>query len=143
MGGGWVVGGCLNVNLVIGFGPSLGLALWPRAKPINTLTDTHTDRDLDIMATAARRAAAVKILRLLTLTATAQLTPIFVCISDQAKFQINQTAPDIAFWPQDCCMPSFGAELRQVLFLHVGKSCALENSMSPGSLSIVSVETVK
>ena len=28
--GGW----CLNVNLVIGFGPSLGLALWPRAKPI-------------------------------------------------------------------------------------------------------------
>ena len=25
---------CLNVNLVIGFGPSLGLALWPRAKPI-------------------------------------------------------------------------------------------------------------
>ena len=33
VGGG---GGCLNVNLVIGFGPSLGLALWPRAKPINT-----------------------------------------------------------------------------------------------------------
>ena len=84
-----------------------------------------------------------KNLRLLTLTATAQLTPIFVCISDQAKFQINQTAPDIAFWPQDCCMPSFGAELRQVLFLHVGKSCALENSTSPGSSSIVSVETVK
>ena len=28
-------GGCLNVNLVIGFGPSLGLAFWPRAKPIN------------------------------------------------------------------------------------------------------------
>ena len=23
------------MNLVIGFGPSLGLALWPRAKPIN------------------------------------------------------------------------------------------------------------
>ena len=35
--GGWVVGGwwCLNVNLVIGFGPNLDLALWPRAKPIN------------------------------------------------------------------------------------------------------------
>ena len=32
-GGGW--GWCLNVNLVIGFGPNLGLALWPRAKPIN------------------------------------------------------------------------------------------------------------
>ena len=31
-GGGW----CLNVNLVIGFGPSLDLALWPRAKPINS-----------------------------------------------------------------------------------------------------------
>ena len=32
----WVVGGgCLNVNLVIGFGPNLGLALWPRAKPFN------------------------------------------------------------------------------------------------------------
>ena len=31
-GGGW----CLNVNLVIGFGPSLNLALWPRAKPINS-----------------------------------------------------------------------------------------------------------
>ena len=31
-GGGWW---CLNVNLVIGFCPSLGLALWPRAKPIN------------------------------------------------------------------------------------------------------------
>ena len=32
-----VVGGwwCLNENLVIGFGPNLGLALWPRAKPIN------------------------------------------------------------------------------------------------------------
>ena len=30
-----VGGGCLNVNLVIGFGPNLGLALWPRAKPIN------------------------------------------------------------------------------------------------------------
>ena len=29
----WVVG--LNVNLVIVFGPSLGLALWARAKPIN------------------------------------------------------------------------------------------------------------
>ena len=28
-------GGCLNVNLLIGFGPFLGLALWPRAKPIN------------------------------------------------------------------------------------------------------------
>ena len=25
---------CLNVNIVIGFGPNLGLALWPRAKPI-------------------------------------------------------------------------------------------------------------
>ena len=25
---------CLNVNLVIGFGPNLGLALWPGAKPI-------------------------------------------------------------------------------------------------------------
>ena len=24
------------MNLVIGFGPSLGLALWPRAKPINS-----------------------------------------------------------------------------------------------------------
>ena len=23
------------MNLVIGFGPSLGLAFWPRAKPIN------------------------------------------------------------------------------------------------------------
>ena len=38
----WVVGGwvggwwCLNVNLVIGFGSNLGLALWPRAKPINS-----------------------------------------------------------------------------------------------------------
>ena len=37
----WVVGGlvggwwCLNVNLVMGFGPNLGLAFWPRAKPIN------------------------------------------------------------------------------------------------------------
>ena len=35
----WDVAGamwwCLNVNLVIGFGPNLGLALWPRAKPIN------------------------------------------------------------------------------------------------------------
>ena len=30
-----MVGGCLNVNLVIGFGPNPGLALWPRAKPIN------------------------------------------------------------------------------------------------------------
>ena len=34
-----VVGGwwwwCLNVNLVIGFGPSLGLGLELRAKPIN------------------------------------------------------------------------------------------------------------
>ena len=29
-----VGGGCLNVNLVIGFGPNLGLALWPGAKPI-------------------------------------------------------------------------------------------------------------
>ena len=38
-GGGWF----LNVNLVIGFGPNLGLALWPRAKPINTNTDTDTD----------------------------------------------------------------------------------------------------
>ena len=32
-----MVGGCLNVNLVIGFGPSLGLALWPRAKPIKKI----------------------------------------------------------------------------------------------------------
>ena len=32
-GGGWW---CLNVDLVIGFGPNLGLALWPRAKPINS-----------------------------------------------------------------------------------------------------------
>ena len=31
--GGWW---CLNVDLVIGFGPSLGLALWPRAKPIKS-----------------------------------------------------------------------------------------------------------
>ena len=31
-GGGW----CLNVDIVIGFGPNLGLALWPRAKPINS-----------------------------------------------------------------------------------------------------------
>ena len=28
---------CLNVNIVIGFGPNLGLALWPRAKPINMI----------------------------------------------------------------------------------------------------------
>ena len=37
--GGWWVGGwwwwCLNVKLVIGFGPSLGLGLKLRAKPIN------------------------------------------------------------------------------------------------------------
>ena len=34
MGGG---GGALpRVNLVIGFGSNLGLALWPRAKPINS-----------------------------------------------------------------------------------------------------------
>ena len=31
VGGGWVGG----VNLVIDFGPNLGLALCPRAKPIN------------------------------------------------------------------------------------------------------------
>ena len=37
----WVVGGwvggwwCLNVNIVIGFGPSRGLGLELRAKPIN------------------------------------------------------------------------------------------------------------
>ena len=30
-------GGCLNVNLVIGFGPNLGLELWPRAKPIKKI----------------------------------------------------------------------------------------------------------
>ena len=36
MGGGGGGGWCLNVNLVIGFGPNLGLAFWPRAKPINT-----------------------------------------------------------------------------------------------------------
>ena len=35
MGGGW----CLNVYLVIGFGPNLGLALWPRAMPINRSCD--------------------------------------------------------------------------------------------------------
>ena len=26
---------CLNVNMVVGFGPNLGPALWPMAKPIN------------------------------------------------------------------------------------------------------------
>ena len=31
-GGGW----CLNVDIVIGFVPNLALALWPRAKPINS-----------------------------------------------------------------------------------------------------------
>ena len=31
-----VSGWCLNVNLVIGFGPSLGLGLELRAKPIKT-----------------------------------------------------------------------------------------------------------
>ena len=40
VGGG---GGCLNVNLVIGFGQSLGLALLPRAKPINKLF-FHVDK---------------------------------------------------------------------------------------------------
>ena len=30
---------CLNVDLVIGFGANLGLALWPRAKPINNNND--------------------------------------------------------------------------------------------------------
>ena len=36
-GGGWVGGEwwSLKVNLGKGFGPNLGLALWPRAEPIN------------------------------------------------------------------------------------------------------------
>ena len=29
------------MDLVIGFGPNLGLALWPRAKPINILKTVH------------------------------------------------------------------------------------------------------
>ena len=47
VGGGWWWW-CLNVNLVIGFGPSLGLGLELRAKPINihntlllTMLDSH------------------------------------------------------------------------------------------------------
>ena len=35
VGGGWWWWWCLNVKLVIGFGPSLGLGLELRAKPIN------------------------------------------------------------------------------------------------------------
>ena len=48
VGGGWWW--CLNVNLVIGFGPSLGLALWPRAKPIKTNTDNFAKPIVDIAA---------------------------------------------------------------------------------------------
>ena len=57
--------------------------------------------------------------------------------------QIPDKSDSPWYKPQDCCILSFGAKLRQVLFLHVGKSCSLENSTSPGSSSNVSVEKVK
>ena len=34
------------MNLVIGFGPNLDLALWPRAKPINNVKDTTSCKDI-------------------------------------------------------------------------------------------------
>ena len=41
MGGWW----CLYANIVTGFGPSLGLALWPRAKPIKNEDDFKDEDD--------------------------------------------------------------------------------------------------
>ena len=57
-GGGW----CLNVNLVIGFGPSLGLALWPRAKPIKKkkFTVHHVRLNRDKMGLHKKRSNMVK-----------------------------------------------------------------------------------
>ena len=45
-GGGWWW--CLNVNLVIGFGQSLGLEFWPRAKPIKIWEIRNSQKKVDL-----------------------------------------------------------------------------------------------
>ena len=64
--GGW----CLNVNLVIGFGPNLDLALWPRAKPINS---EHRHIDLTIKYVHLKHGQAEDGYRTQTVTASATL----------------------------------------------------------------------